>query len=366
MKTLKFDSVLFGTRYDKNLALPDFIRDENGKIDREKTLALILKEEYGYADETGLTVKVSDVTDPDFDNKYYLFCGKTKHTALKFELEKNGMAASFTCDLFVPTKVKEYETVVMLDFGKPFLPTKYCPVEELMDGGISVAHLSYEDIATDNNDFNVGIAPLFSDRNDPYSAGKLTLWSFAASLVGRYLLENGYTTKDKLYVAGHSRLGKTALLTAARDENFAGCMVNCSGCCGAAISRDKRGETIEKITNVFPYWFTPHFNAAYNKNENAMPFDQHFLEAAVAPRKIFVVAASEDDWADTDAQYLCSEAATEAYKELGLVGLYTQEKRPDVGEKNDKGDIKFFHRDGIHFFSREDWKFYIDCLHGNE
>ena len=43
MKTLKFDSVLFGTRYDKNLALPDFIRDENGKIDREKTLALILK-----------------------------------------------------------------------------------------------------------------------------------------------------------------------------------------------------------------------------------------------------------------------------------------------------------------------------------
>ena len=126
------------------------------------------------------------------------------------------------------------------------------------------------------------------------------------------------------------------------------------------------GETVPAIINVFPFWFTPRFDETYKDGIDGMPFDQHFLEAAVAPRKIFVVAASEDDWADTDAQYLCSEAATEAYKELGLVGLYTQEKRPDVGEKNDKGDIKFFHRDGIHFFSREDWKFYIDCLHGNE
>ena len=140
-------------------------------------------------------------------------------------------------------------------------------------------------------------------------------------------------------------------------------MVNCSGCCGAAISRDKRGETVEKITNVFPYWFTPHFNAAYNKNENAMPFDQHFLEAAVAPRKIFVVAASEDDWADTDAQYLCAEAASEAYKELGLTGLTPVNTPLAAGEKNVGGEIAFFIRDGVHFFSREDWAFYLSCLY---
>ena len=33
-----------------------------------------------------------------------------------------------------------------------------------------------------------------------------------------------------------------------------------------------------------------------------------------------------------------------------------------AGEKNVGGEIAFFIRDGVHFFSREDWAFYIECL----
>lgn len=138
-------------------------------------------------------------------------------------------------------------------------------------------------------------------------------------------------------------------------------MVNCSGCSGAAISRDKHGETISVITDVFPYWFTPNFKK-YAEKENEMPFDQHYLMASVAPRKVFIVAASDDDWADTDAQYLCAEAASEAYKEIGLTGLYQREKMLEVGERNVGGEIAFFIREGVHFFSREDWAFYLECL----
>ena len=362
MKNLVYDSVLLGGRYPETLTLPDFARDENGRFSREKSLRLILENEYGLIDETGLKVTVSDATDESFAAlRGYFFCGKAKYSAIRFTLEKNGLKADFVCDLFLPTRVSEYKTVVHLDFLK-HLPTKYCPVEELMDGKIAVAHLYYEEIATDDGDFGNGIAPLFCNRNEPFSAGKLSLWSFAASLVGRYLIEKGVATKDTLYVAGHSRLGKTALLTAARDENFAGCMVNCSGCSGAAITRDKRGETVSAIVKVFPYWFTPDYCRRYADGVGDMPFDQHFLEACVAPRKIFVVAASEDDWADTDAQYLCSEAASAAYRELGLTGLYPAKKRPDEGKRNDRGEIKFFHRFGPHFFSREDWAFYLDCI----
>ena len=142
-------------------------------------------------------------------------------------------------------------------------------------------------------------------------------------------------------------------------------MVNCSGCCGAAISRDKHGETIKVITDVFPYWFTPNYKK-YAEKEYEMPFDQHYLMASVAPRKVFVVAASEDDWADTDAQYLCAEAASEAYKELGLTGLKPANKPLEIGEKNTGGEIAFFVRGGVHFFSREDWAFYLDCLRLNK
>ena len=361
MKNLELNSVLIGNRYPKGFYLPDYLR-ENGDFSREKTLSEIVREEYGEIDEKGVKISVKDVTDEKFDGDYgYFFCNKAKHTALEFKLEKGGKTAAFVADLFVPTKIKSYNFVVHVDFMK-YLPTKYCPVEELMDGGIAVAHLYYKEISTDDGDFSSGIAPLFCDRSDKYSAGKLSLWAYAAKVVGEYLIKEGFTVKEKLYVAGHSRLGKTALLAAAKYDIFAGCMVNCSGCCGAAISRDKHGETIKVITDVFPYWFTPNFKK-YAEKEYEMPFDQHYLMASVAPRKVFVVAASEDDWADTYSQYLCAEAASEAYKELGLTGLTPVNTPLAAGEKNVGGEIAFFIRDGVHFFSREDWAFYLSCLY---
>lgn len=242
MKNLEFNSVLTDGRYPKGFSLPDYLR-ENGKFSREKTLSEIVREEYGEIDESGLKISVKDVTDEKFDGDYgYFFCNKAKHTALEFLLEKNGKNAAFVADVFVPTKIKSYNFVVHLDFMK-YLPTKYCPVEELMDGGIAVAHLYYKEISTDDGDFSSGIAPLFCDRSDKYCAGKLSLWAYAAKIVGEYLINEMYTIKEKLYVAGHSRLGKTALLAAAKYDIFAGCMVNCSGAAARPISRDKHGET---------------------------------------------------------------------------------------------------------------------------
>lgn len=362
MENLKFKSALIGDKYEKDFVLPDYVRS-NGKFDREKTLDIIIREEYGVIDETGVEVIVKDVTDKNFDLTYgYSFCGKAEHTALEFTIAKGGRSSAFVVDLFVPINVSNPDFVVQIDFMKN-LPAKYCPVEELMDGKIAVAHLYYNEIATDNGDFSSGIAPVLVDRNYEYSAGKLSLWAYAAKTVGEYLLKQGYVSSEKLYVAGHSRLGKTALLTAASYKIFAGCMVNCSGCCGAAISRGKKGETLKVITDVFPYWFTPHFKK-YAEKEFEMPFDQHYLMAAVAPRKVMVVAASEDEWADTDAQYLCAEAASAAYKELGFTGLKNINEPLEIGESNIGGEISFFVRKGMHFFSREDWKFYLNCLNG--
>ena len=363
MESLKFKSVLIGNRYAENFTLPDFAR-EGGKFSRKKTLGKVLREEYGVIDETGVKITVKVVTDENFDNvRGYFFCGKSKHTALEFTVEKNGRRSAFVADLFVPTRVENPDFVVQIDFMKD-LPAKYGPVEELMDGGIAVAHLYYNEITTDDGDFSSGIAPVLVDRTDEHAAGKLSLWAHAAKIVGEYLLSQGYTSKEKLFVAGHSRLGKTALLAAAQYEIFAGCMVNCSGCCGAAISRDKKGETIKVITSVFPFWFTPHYKK-YADRESEMPFDQHYLMAAVAPRKIMIVAASEDEWADTDAQYLCAEAASAAYKELGLTGLKPIDGPLKTGEKNIGGEISFFIRKGVHFFSREDWGFYLESLSNN-
>lgn len=359
--TLKFNSSLIGGRYASSFSLPDFPRDGNGRFLRRKALDILLKEEYGFTDDCGVTLCVTDETDAESDWIFgYSFCGKALHKALKFSFSKGEIHSSFTVDVFIPVKVNNPFFVVQLDFVKR-LPAKYCPVEELLDRGIAVAHVDYREVTSDDADFGNGLARLLTDRKKPHCAGKIAIWAYAAEKAGRYFVDNGYTDREKLYVAGHSRLGKAALLACAESEVFAGCFVNCSGCCGAAISRDKRGETVEKINEVFGYWFTEGFSR-YNGKEDEMPFDQHFLMAAAAPGKIFIVAASEDEWADTDAQYLCAEAASVVYEENGVVGLDGTRGNIGYGEKNTKGNITFFKRIGPHYFSREDWNFYIDCL----
>lgn len=365
MKKLEFQTVLKEERYGGDFCLPDYVYDKNGEFSREKTLETVVKEEYGEISPEqlkDLKISASDITDRVGDlYNGYLACGKAFHDKIEFTFERKGKKSSFIVDILKPVKVKNPDFVVQLDFVSG-APTKYFPHEELMDRGIAVAHVNYKEITSDDGDFENGIAGLF-ERSDKYAAGKLRLWAFAANAIGEFLLEKGYTAKEKLYVAGHSRLGKTSLLTCAIYEIFAGCFVNCSGCSGAAVTRAKTGETIEKICEVFPYWFCGNYKN-YVGRENEMPFDQHYLLSAVFPRKAFIVAASEDDWADTSAQYLCAEAASVVYEKAGKTGLTRLKSPLLIGEKNDKGDIKFFIRDGVHYFSREDWNFYIDCLNG--
>ena len=62
---------------------------------------------------------------------------------------------------------------------------------------------------------------------------------------------------------------------------------------------------------------------------------------------------------------LGAEAASAAYKELGLTGLKPIDGPLKTGEKNIGGEISFFIRKGVHFFSREDWGFYLESLSNN-
>ena len=174
---------------------------------------------------------------------------------------------------------------------------------------------------------------------------------------------------DHVAVIGHSRLGKTALWTAALDERFWAAVSNNSGFGGAALSRapadplyGKMGEKVNDFIRAGSWdWYCETFKE-YEWREHERPCDQHFLLAMIAPRLISVASAENDRGADPQLEYLSCRAASAAYEVLGLSGLVAPNRYPQVGESFHVDEIGYHLRAGEHFLSRADWIEHIAFL----
>ena len=97
---------------------------------------------------------------------------------------------------------------------------------------------------------------------------------------------------------GHSRYGKSALLTALWSEHVAAIIAHQSGTGGASLSRGKKGESVTQILSSYPHWFAPAY-ANYD-TDAAIEVEQHHLLALLAPRPILLGNARRDVWSDPE------------------------------------------------------------------
>lgn len=329
--------------FDKllKLSLPDL-------RSREEMLDILQKEEYGYMpslpDELSFTLEENTVNN---------FCaGKAVLNKVTANCRINGKPFSFPFYASVPTSEGKHPFFVHINF-RDNVPDIYQPTEEIIDNGFAVLSFCYKDVTSDDNDFTNGLAGVLYENGlrGERDAGKLAMWAWAAQRV----LDFAYTRPDlfdlgSATVCGHSRLGKTALLTAATDERFAFAYSNDSGCSGAALSRARLGETIEVISRVFPFWFCPCYRK-YADNEVNLPFDQHYLIASIAPRRVLIGSASEDEWAGPESEFLACVAASDAFDN----GIVHNGVIPQAPDKLLSGDVGYHIRHGKHYFSRTDW-----------
>lgn len=336
----------------EKLPMPD-------NMEKSEIVDLLLKEEYGYLPTAPKKLEAEAIEEAGFT-----FCaGKAKlfKIILKCELENGEFSFPVYYSKLTDSE-KKPPCFILINF-RDDVPDRYLPSEELVDAGYAVLSFCYKDVTSDDGDFTNGLAgTVYKDgKRTDTQCGKIGLWAWAAMRVMDYALTLPELDHSKISVVGHSRLGKTALLTGALDERFYCAFSNDSGCSGAALSRDKDGESIERICTTFPYWFSESYKK-YMGNESSLPFDQHFLLAANAPHKVYVASAVEDLWADPKNEYLSCVAASGYYEKRGMKGFVSDKALPEVGDAFHDGHIGYHLRKGTHYLSREDWNRYIEFL----
>ena len=235
------------------------------------------------------------------------------------------------------------------------------PIKYITDRGYAVAAMPTRDIYREwgtRSNFKVGV---FAEVNNPnrnkYSWASISAWAWGVSRVLDYLETDDAIDATRVASIGHSRSGKAALWAAATDERIFLGVPNNSGCMGAAILRDKKGEHAKNI-NVSD-WFCVKFKE-FNDCEDLLPMDQHMVLSLVAPRNLYVCDSILDEWADPDAELLSCKLASPVWELYGKKGLVMEDEAPVLNKVYHQGAIAFHVKEGDHSQTMFDWENVID------
>ena len=198
------------------------------------------------------------------------------------------------------------------------------------------------------------------DRDDNPTA--LGAWAWALSR-GLDLAERIPVIDAKRAVAtGCSRLAKAALLACARDERFAVCVPCQTGGGGAPLAKRFFGENVATEMEMFPHWYCRAYGK-YANNEAEMPFDQHWLLAAIAPRDL-LVEGFNSPWFDTRGEFLACKAASPVWEFLGRPGLPEGNFPANYDTSLIGPALGYVRRGGEHGISGYDWLWLLDFATG--
>jgi hypothetical protein len=233
------------------------------------------------------------------------------------------------------------------------------PVETLATRGYALVTACYGDIDPDFDDgYTNGVHVLFPP-NQPIPGNyttSLAAWAWGL-MRGMDLIEKQPAIDARrVAVIGCSRLAKAALLAGAKDERFAVVIPNQTGGGGVPLAKRDYGENVALENQNFPHWFCGNFRK-YSDHEDALPFDQHMLLAACAPRKLYV-SSFPGKWFDPYGEFLSLKAAEPVWQFLGLSGLPATEWPPEMVSVTST-HLGYHRRPFEHGISPYDWHCYL-------
>lgn len=286
---------------------------------------------------------------------------------------RNQKSVTMNLLMFTPNKVKKpvpmflvinHRGIKTMDISRQN-KDGFWPAEQVIEAGYGISGFDVVDVSPDNKVmFTVGILDQLYPEQLEMDNGMRALgaWGWGAARAIDYFEKDKSVDATKIISVGHSRGGKSSLWLGAQDQRVAITVSNESGNSGAALSRRNFGESVERITQNFPYWFCPNYGQ-YANNEDNLPIDQHMLIALIAPRAVYVASAAEDLWADPKGQYFALKEAQPVYH---LYGLETDlpKEMPAFNEQIIRPNMGFHNREGKHNMTPYDWQQFIRFANG--
>lgn len=234
------------------------------------------------------------------------------------------------------------------------------PLAEILEQGYTLATIFPSEFVADTS--QQGLADL-SALSKGY-ADEETRWGAIAAWGWGYSRMIDVLDSDPAFgqfiTYGHSRYGKAALVAAAFDDRVAGVISHQSGTGGASLNVQKRGESVQEITESYPHWFSKKY-ASYAGREQEIPIDQHMLLALVAPRPVLLGNARRDVWSDPNGAFRAAIGADPAYELYGKRGLDQNRLKPF----DPTAELAFWIRPGTHGVVEEDWPAFFKFLNNH-
>ena len=259
---------------------------------------------------------------------------------------------------------------VMLDQNSP---GSIFPLQMILARGYAVMTACYCEISPDPEYSEppphdpskfpyTGVFELWGARDESRTDNPTAIGAWAWALSRGLDLAERITEIDdgRSVVTGCSRLGKAALLAAARDERFAVCVPNQCGGGGVCLAKRNYGESIMTEIHEFPHWYCRAYAKYAPDPARLLTFDQHLLLASIAPRPVLVEGMTDSPWMDTEGEFLACKAAAPVWKFLGKGTMPDVEYPDNFSEAAIGPQFGYVRRPQTHGISGYDWNWMLD------